>query len=316
MSRTRQETIRCSRYNAEQPFTVWESINVTVDPKLKKLLLDGGLTTFRCNRCGNEAHVSYDCLYHDMDRSLAIWLKEADDDESEVAKQVFLTATQIKTSRTVRTMQELYDKIRIFDDGLDDFEIELFKFFTCIRQQMDLSLPFHYAETQTSFFGRKSLAFAVAKGGKFDTISCSFKDYEAAAYPVAKKVRPLVRNSAFQWAYLNRSFILQVLEDGGLMQAFTPATTETKTVRVHMLGRPPKIDDRHQLDDWLFNGGKTYKVGTWRVGVDVSADQAGQYRDAQSGDLYVYYQIVDGQWKGRFVSRQIFMQLKSVEDAT
>ncbi|MBT4502597.1 MAG: hypothetical protein HOC74_33000 [Gemmatimonadetes bacterium] len=58
MSSSRKEILRCSNCSAEQPFTVWESINVSVDPKLKQPLLSGDLTKFWCRRCGNEAHVA------------------------------------------------------------------------------------------------------------------------------------------------------------------------------------------------------------------------------------------------------------------
>lgn len=222
MSRSHQEEVRCSRCNALQSFTVWESINVTVDPELKKSLLDGELTTFRCKLCGNEAHVSYDCLYHDMGKSIAIWLKEVESAENELAKSIFLTATNIKTTRTVRTIHELLDKIKIFDDGFSDFEIELFKFSMCIRQQIDLCLPFHYSETHTSLFGRKTLVFVVARGGEYESLSCLANDYEASVLPFANMVRPLVPDSAFEWAKLDRSFILHFLEKGGLMQSITP----------------------------------------------------------------------------------------------
>ena len=197
MSRNHQESIRCSRCKVEQPFTVWESINVSVDSNLKKSLLKGELTTFRCTRCGEEAHISHDCLYHDMDSSLAIWLKEKDDKQSEAAKRMFSAATQFRTSRTVRTIYELFDKIRIFDDGLDDFQVELFKFFTCIRQRMDLNMPFHYTGMKTSLFGRKSLIFAVMGGTEFETISCLYKDYEAVVKPADNKVRPFIPDCAF-----------------------------------------------------------------------------------------------------------------------
>ena len=316
MSRSRQEAIRCSRCNGQQPFTVWESINVTVDPDLKKPLLDGNLTTFHCNRCENEAHVAHDCLYHDMDRSLAIWLKAKDTSESRKAKQMFLAATQIKNSRTVRTAHELCDKIRIYDDGLDDFEIELFKFFTCMRQQVALDLPFHYAEMQRSPFEPVSLSFAVASNDDFEMTSCLLQDYEDAVYPIAEKIRPLLPASMFEWAELNRSFILKVLSSTGMMQATAPSAPEQTIIRAHILGRTPEFEDPYQLDGWLSSGGKTYNVENWRLGIDVSEAQAEKHRDSQSGELYVHYQIVQGQWKGRLVTRELFAKLKAVEDAS
>lgn len=230
MSRSHQEPIRCVNCNAQEDFTIWESINVTVDPNLKPSLLNGDLTTFCCKRCGNRAHVAYDCLYSDMEKSLAIWLKDKDDEESQVAKQIFLAATESRITRTVRTLHELYDKIRVFDDGFDDFEIELFKFSTCIRERFDLGLPFHYLEMHTSFFGRKSLVFVVAQSGEFDTLSCSFRDFESAIRPLAEKVRPLISASVFQWAHLNRSFILDTLQHAGLMTPAMPSPGARQTI--------------------------------------------------------------------------------------
>ncbi|GEM_PF-717011 len=248
MSRSHEEPIRCASCNAQQNFTVWESINVTVDPDLKQSLLNGDLTTFRCSRCGNETHVIYNCLYHDMDNSLAVWLREEDDDEGEAAKQMFLASTQLKTTRTVRTLHELYDKIRVFDDGLDDVEIELFKFSICLREKLDLGLPFHYSETHTSFFGRKSLVFVVARTGDFETISCSWKDYESAMRPLAEKVRPLIDDSTLEWAHLDRTFILRTMETVGLMKAVSPSPKQRKTIRVHTIGRTPDFEDPNSTD--------------------------------------------------------------------
>src|SRR5262245_51714005 len=137
MSRSFDARVRCPKCSVESAFTIWESINVTIDPQLKSRLLQGNLTTLCCNNCGTESDVHFDCLYHDMEKSIAIWLKNADDEEFNTAKQMFSISTEIKTCRTVRTIHELYDKIRIFDDGLDDFEIELFKFLVCARREWD-----------------------------------------------------------------------------------------------------------------------------------------------------------------------------------
>ena len=80
MSSNHQETIICPSCGEGQPFVVWDSINVSVDPTLKQSLLEGALTTLRCRHCGHEAQVAFDCLYHDMDHSVVIWLKYPDDD--------------------------------------------------------------------------------------------------------------------------------------------------------------------------------------------------------------------------------------------
>ena len=316
MSRSRQEKLRCTKCGNQQSFTVWESINVTVDPDLKGRLLSGELTTFRCKTCGNEGHVAYNCLYHDMDNALAIWLSDDDsDNENARARHLFSSTVQLEITRKVRTIHELYDKIRVFDDGLDDLEIELLKFSLCVRQQMDLSTPFHYAETQKSFLGRKSLLFVLESGGEYQTIKCPLKNYELAIRPLATRIRPLLDESALEWAQLDREFILNALKIAGLLEAVGPNAAPESAVQVHTIGRRPEFSDPHAFDEWLHSGDGTYKMETWQVGKDVSIDQAKQYRDRDSGALYVYYQIVEGEWKGRFVTRELFAELKKIEES-
>lgn len=191
-----------------------------------------------------------------MENSLAIWLNDEDNDESRSAKQMFLAATQLRTTRTVRTLHELYDKIRIFDDGFDDFEIELFKFSTCLRKQLDITLPFHYSEARTSLFGRKSLMFVIAGSDGFETISCSLKAYESAMGALSERVRPVIDDSAFKWARLDRTFILRVMEDVGLVDRVTPNARGRQTIHVHARIEPemirpecPSCGQRYKLSD-------------------------------------------------------------------
>lgn len=148
-----------------------------------------------------------------MDNSLAIWLKDEDSDESKAAKKMLLAATNLRTTRSVRTLHELYDKITLFDDGLDDFEIELFKLGTCLREQFEMDLPFHYSGMENSFLGKKSLVFAIAGDGGFNTIKYSLQDFQSAVRPLVNKVRPLIDKSEFEWAFLDRRFVLRVMED-------------------------------------------------------------------------------------------------------
>ena len=250
-----------------------------------------------------------------MDRSLAIWLKHEDDEESEVARWMFSAATHMRTSRTVRTQHELFDKIMIFDDGLDDFEIELFKFATCIRQQLDFSAPFYYAGLRAPLLGRKSIDFLVADGDELRPMQISMNDYTSATKPMAAIAQPLLDDATLDWVHLDRTFILRLLENSGVMQQVTPSATAQDTIQVHTLGRPPEFDDYDGLDNWLSSGSNTYKLGTWHIGEDLSADQAAKHQDMQTGDLYVIYQMVKEDWKAFFVSRQRFEQLKALEES-
>ena len=230
MSRSHEEMVNCPNCGTQQSFTVWDSINVSVDPNLKEPLLTGKLSTFCCSHCGCESNFIHDTLYHDMDKSLAIWLNVEDDPESEKAKQMFSSASETKICRIVRTLHELYDKILIFDDDFNDFEIELYKFSVCLIKQLDLTQPFHYIGCKSSFLGGKSLVFIFINRDKTETIKCSMKDYLATTQPLVEKIRPLIDEYELTWSHLNRSYILNILEDAGLMHETTQDTPNDQTV--------------------------------------------------------------------------------------
>ena len=80
MSEPTSETITCPGCGHQQAFTVWESLNVTLDPKLKERLIDGRLTTFTCEECRECAEVVSSLLYHDMAKQVMIWLIPGDEE--------------------------------------------------------------------------------------------------------------------------------------------------------------------------------------------------------------------------------------------
>jgi hypothetical protein len=55
---------------------VWDSLNSDLDPDAKQKLLDGTLFQYKCEKCGHEASVAYDILYHDMKNNTMVYLVE------------------------------------------------------------------------------------------------------------------------------------------------------------------------------------------------------------------------------------------------
>lgn len=156
---------------------------------------------------------------------------------------------------------------------------------------------------------------AISGDEGFETIEFSQKEFMAATQLLSGKVRPLLDDSMLAWPHLDRNFILEVLEGARLMSAITPDSPQDDTIQVHAIGRTPEFDDPHEFDEWMFSGGKTYKVESWRIGEDVSVDQVKQFRDYETGDLYIFSKIVDDKWKDYFVSRKKFQELKVFEDS-
>ena len=140
MSMPTRETISCPECGHEQEFTLWRSVNVTLDPELKDKLIDGRLTTCTCDGCGYETQVVFSLLYHDMDRKLVVWLVPGDEEEPEgtdvgVPDELRDMIQRGYTHRFVRSSNELIEKVLIFDDQLDDRMIEFFK--AVLRIQME-----------------------------------------------------------------------------------------------------------------------------------------------------------------------------------
>jgi len=72
MSRMSQAEIECPRCSKELVVTVWESINVDLDPNLRQKLFDVQINDFKCQSCGFEGMLDAPLLYHDMTRQFCI----------------------------------------------------------------------------------------------------------------------------------------------------------------------------------------------------------------------------------------------------
>ena len=53
MSRNHIEKVTCPGCGKEADFTVWDSVNTTLEPDLKEKVLTGDLFKFTCPECGH-----------------------------------------------------------------------------------------------------------------------------------------------------------------------------------------------------------------------------------------------------------------------
>ncbi len=123
MSSLSESSMACKGCGATQQLRVWDSLNVTLDPSLKEALLKGELHAFKCKHCGWSCHVSYPMLYHDMAKRLMIWIWS----DPAPPKMPVLPYSGEYQLRLTATLNELIEKVRIFDGGLDDRAMELTK---------------------------------------------------------------------------------------------------------------------------------------------------------------------------------------------
>ena len=75
MSSFRNIKITCPACNTEGSYTVWDSVNVDLDPELKSKVMDGSLFTWICPNCKQSFNAPYSFLYHDMTHDFMVYFE-------------------------------------------------------------------------------------------------------------------------------------------------------------------------------------------------------------------------------------------------
>jgi hypothetical protein len=134
MSSCNNIQITCPKCGRKQEFTTWNSLNVSLNPEKKKLLLSGELTRLICDRCHASTEVMYPMLYHDMDRNLMVYFADGKDTG---AISILPLGALMKgyQFRITASRNELLEKVWIADANFDDRAMELFKL--SLRGQME-----------------------------------------------------------------------------------------------------------------------------------------------------------------------------------
>lgn len=153
MSVKHTQQIACLKCKKKSDFEFYGSINTMLDPTLKQRVKNFDIFKFICPHCGSEQFVNYSFLYHQMEDQLMIFYCQ---DEEEVAKVRSLYADDFDTalnaqgeSETIDTTgyrrrivigaDNLVEKIRIFDAGLDDRLVEIYKVLLYGQMQAELA---------------------------------------------------------------------------------------------------------------------------------------------------------------------------------
>lgn len=73
MSSISTKPFTCPECGHKGEFKMYNSVNVTLDPKLKDRVLNGDIFDWTCPKCGESLSVRYNLLYHDMDNKFQIY---------------------------------------------------------------------------------------------------------------------------------------------------------------------------------------------------------------------------------------------------
>ncbi|UUC45444.1 CpXC domain-containing protein [Flavobacterium cerinum] len=125
--KTRQN---CPHCDSEQELNYYQSVNVTLNPELKREVLLGKLNRSTCTNCQKEINIISGFLYHDMTQKIMLELALADDetvDQKEQESKNRMMDELIEKGyiyRKVKEYSRLVEKIYIFDNQLNDLVIE------------------------------------------------------------------------------------------------------------------------------------------------------------------------------------------------
>ena len=75
MSSFRNIIITCPACNTEGSYTVWDSVNVDLNPELKSKVMNGSLFTWICPNCKKSFNAPYSFLYHDMKHNFMVYFE-------------------------------------------------------------------------------------------------------------------------------------------------------------------------------------------------------------------------------------------------
>lgn len=140
MSKIIDVKLNCPECGAEGEFTLWESVNKQLSPESAEKVKSGEIFKWTCPKCGKTFTVPYSMLYHDMDIPLMIYLLT---NQLDLSKSAFGREAMFQkdyTYRAVYDIDDLREKISIFEDGLDDRGVELVKY-VYTHQQKPQEIP-------------------------------------------------------------------------------------------------------------------------------------------------------------------------------
>ncbi len=128
-------TLECPSCGKKSPFTIRKSINTAEEPAMKQAVRDKSAFLFECPSCAGTAVVNSGTLLYQQPEEHWLIQYIADDE----ATFDFVTQMQNGTSplqpfvddhyliRLVRSLNRLIEKLLIFDEGLDDRIMEIYK---------------------------------------------------------------------------------------------------------------------------------------------------------------------------------------------
>ncbi len=122
----RNVTVKCPNCETELNVSFFDVY--MLDETIKKQLEEDRLFTFVCSKCQKSIRINYDCLCVDKAHNYALALcYNADNKTKKNLISTFNYLDDDCRKRIVENRDSLLEKVYIFDDGLNDYVIEVMK---------------------------------------------------------------------------------------------------------------------------------------------------------------------------------------------
>lgn len=257
MSKYYTEEFKCIHCGNSQNIDVYSSINGTIDPKLKQLIMTNEFNLLTCKKCKNTYPININLLYHDMSNKYMIYLVNPET-EKQLPKDMLLDNYRL---RIVRNRNEMIEKIRIFDDSRSDFLIELLKIIVKNNDENHIKLcDLFYNGFKRGLIGNEYLSLLQVDG-------IYLKKHKLNIKKIQNELILKYSNDKFTprsiWLEVNEDYVLIQLESEGSIK-------KLDTINVHIL-------------DPL----EGYTKEKWLIGRDISHEKYNEFKDLESGDIFI-----------------------------
>ncbi|MDB4961207.1 MAG: hypothetical protein JWP01_1206 [Myxococcales bacterium] len=118
--------VSCPTCGREQQASLVQSINTHKNPSAKDRLLAGELNLLVCD-CGRRTQLAATLLFYDPDSDYFCQVCPGGQAAMDQAAQAFLKAGAAGTQRIVPSLNALVEKVKLLDEGLEDWAIEMAK---------------------------------------------------------------------------------------------------------------------------------------------------------------------------------------------
>lgn len=129
MSKTLEKKVLCPECKLMSRQVIYPTINAKESVEQKEALLDGSLFLWQCPHCKSVLNLQYPFLYHDPDQQLMIYYSPNSQynniSDNKMAKEHEILKNS--TKRVVSSLNDLKEKLLIFNKGLNDMYIEVAK---------------------------------------------------------------------------------------------------------------------------------------------------------------------------------------------